>query len=150
MAYYDPLIEAWNNPIQPPPGVTGEPLLAPDTTDEKIVKINAWTVTGTIPMSINIAGVELANCINFDEFAVLTPEQQSNVLGLCAIPGALLGGMGNTDLITAGMFVAYFPLDGPTIANLTELAKAQPVLWWVANGYTSPIGIGDVQAAGLE
>jgi hypothetical protein len=42
----------------------------------------------------------------------LQPQEQSNVLALCAIPGQLLGGMGNTDLITAGMFVAYFPLDG--------------------------------------
>ena len=42
---------------QPPPGVSGEPLL-PDRyrRTRRSSRLNAWTVTGMIPMSINIAG----------------------------------------------------------------------------------------------
>ena len=49
MAYYTALITAWNGATQPPTGVTGSGLLGGDTTAQKITKVNAWTITGTVP-----------------------------------------------------------------------------------------------------
>lgn len=152
--YYDALIAAWNNPTQPPPGVTGEALLAADTTDQKIVKVNNWTVR-EIPSLFLTLGADMLNCIDWAEFAALQSTEQANVLGMCGVSGQLKGGLDAASLITGGMFVAYFPLNGPTIAALTKLAEVvQP--WWQASiasgggGLSSPINEVDVAAAGLE
>jgi hypothetical protein len=37
---------------------------------------------------------------------------------------------------------------GPTVAALQALAQATPQPWWQYAGYTSPIGPGDLAAAG--
>jgi hypothetical protein len=134
MAYYDALVAAWNNVTQPPPGVTGTGLTGL-TTANKLAAVNAWTVTGSVPTTLFVTGNQILNCINFSEFNVLTAAQQTNVLALCRVPGQLLGGSANVGLITAGMIVAYFPSAGPTVANLTALAKAVTQLWAQANGY---------------
>ena len=155
MGHYDALIAAWENPTQPPPGVTGEGLLADDATDEKIVKVNAWTVSGEVPEVFYTTGAEMLNCIDWAEFSVLEAAEQANVLAMCSIPGPLIGGMGAAGLITGGMFVAYFPLDGPTIAALTKLAEAVVLPWWSVpavdggGGLSSPVNINDTTAAGL-
>lgn len=135
MAYYDVLIAAWNSSIQPPTGVTGTGLSSAQSTTTKLTNVNAWTVTGAIPASFTVVGSQLANCINWSEFAVLTATQQSNLLGLCQIPGPLLGGSANVSLLTPGMIVASFPSSGVTIANLVALAKATTLSWAQVNGY---------------
>jgi hypothetical protein len=156
VAHYDALIAAWNNPTQPPPGVTGSGLLPADTTDQKITKVNAWTVTGSVPTTVHVTSDQLANCVNYPEFKALTAVQQSNLLGLFNIaPGQLLGGSANTSFLTVGMIIDYFPAGGATITSLTALSKGLTQLWWqapVANnggGLTSPVSIDDTKAAGL-
>jgi len=153
VAYYDILIAAWNSSIQPPAGVTGTGLSSAQSTTTKLNNVNAWTVTGAVPTSFTVVGSQLANCINWGEFAVLTATQQSNLLGLCQIPGPLTGGSANVSLLTAGMIVASFPSSGVTIANLTALAKATTQSWAQANGYNyassvvGNINSGDLAAA---
>lgn len=151
MAYYTALINAWNGATQPPTGVTGTGLTGSMTTAQKIAAVNGWTVTGTVPTSFTVSGAQLLNCINWTEFAALTAPQQANLLMLCAVPGALLGGSSNVALVTDGMFLAYFTNhSGPTIAALTALAQGTVQPWWQANGYTSPISTADTTAAGLS
>lgn len=134
MAYYDALIAKWAT-------------LTPGTTAQKLAQINAVTVTGSIPTVFYITGDQLLNCLDYGEFAVLTPAQQVNLLQICATPGQLLGGASS---FIGGLFVAYYAgkLAGPTIAALTALAKAVVMPWWQANGYMSPISAGDLAAAG--
>lgn len=154
MAYYTALIAAWNSSVQPPSGVTGTGLSSTQTTTQKLTNVNGWTVTGSIPTSILTTGSALANCINFAEFNTLTATQQSNVLNMCSIPGALLGGSTNVGLLVGGMFVTYFTTpSSPTIQNLIALAKSATQSWAQANGYpyadalTGNIQTGDLAAA---
>ena len=151
MAQYTNLIAAWNGATQPPTGVTGSPLLGGDTTAQKLAKVQAWTVTGAVPTTLYSTGPQLANCINYAEFKALTATQQANLLALCNNPGPLLGGSANTAFLVDGMILDYFTnKSGPTILALTALAQATVQPWWQYAGYTSQIGLQDVQAAGLS
>ena len=151
MAQYANLIAAWNGATQPPTGVTGSPLLGGDTTAQKLAKVQAWTVTGTVPTTLYSTGAQLANCINYAEFKALTATQQANLLALCNNPGPLLGGSANTAFLVDGMILDYFTnKSGPTILALTALAQATVQPWWQYAGYTSQIGLQDVQEAGLS
>lgn len=136
MAYYDALITQWA-------------LLTPGTTTAKLTQLNAMTVSGAVPTTLYATGAQVLNCINFAEFAALTAPQQTNLLQLCAVPGALLGGSGNTAFMVDGMLLAYFTNHvGPTITALTALAQAAVQSWWQANGYKAPINTADLTAAG--
>jgi hypothetical protein len=135
MAYYDALIAEW-------PSLSG-------TTAQKLATLNAMTVSGAVPTSFFVTGAQVLNCINWTEFNALTAAQQQNLLTMLAIPGSLLGGSGNTAFMVDGMILAYFTnQSGPTITALTALAKATVVPWWQSNGYSSPIGLPDLVAAG--
>ena len=151
MAYYTALITAWNassaSPGAMPSGVAGTSLNGLSTT-AKLAAVNAWTQTNTIPSTIYATGAQVANCINWAEFAALTAQQQQNVLLMCNQTGQLMSGSAQTSHLLPGMLVAYFPLAGPTIAALTAFASAQVLLWWQANSYTSPISKNDLDAAG--
>lgn len=136
MAYYDALVTKWNT-------LSG-------TTAQKLVLVNAATVTGSVPTSFYITGSQLLNCINWTEFAALTAAQQSNLLALCNSPGQILGGSANTSHMAAGMIIAYFSLQGATVAALTALAQAIITPWPTANGYSYPMTLDDVTAAGLS
>jgi hypothetical protein len=105
MAYYDVLTAAWNNPTQPPPGVTGVGLTVQMTTQEKLNHVNAWTVVGSIPTSFYVTGDRLFNCIDRTEFFALTAAQQQNLLLMMNTPGPLLGGSGSTNHLAAGMIL---------------------------------------------
>ena len=149
MAYYTALITAWNGATQPPAGVTGTGLTGAMTTAQKLAAVNAWTITGAVPTSFYVTGAQIANCINWTEFAALTAAQQQTLLLLCIQDGQLLGGSANTAHLAAGMILAYFTnLSGPTVTALTALAQATVQPWWQANGYTTPIGMDDLAAAG--
>ena len=151
MAQYTNLIAAWNGATQPPTGVTGSPLLGGDTTAQKLAKVQAWTVTGAVPTTLYSTGAQLANCINYAEFKALTATQQANLLALCNNPGPLLGGSANTAFLVDGMILDYFTnKSGPTILALTALAQATIQPWWQYAGYTSQIGLQDVQEAELS
>jgi hypothetical protein len=155
MAYYDSLTSAWNSPTQPPSGVTGAGLVGGDTTQQKIDKINAWTVTGTIPTSFFTTSDQIANCINYPEFKALTANQQSDLLAALSIQGQILGGSSHSSLLVNGMLLDYFPGGGPTITALKALAKAITETWCQTNGYpfVSPtlgaLTIVDAENAGL-
>lgn len=156
MAYYDAFIAAWNNSTQPPPGATGAPITVGMSTQQKLNTLNAWTHVGAIPTNFYVTGADLFNCIDQAEFFALTAAQQQNLLLMCDVQGQLLGGSANTNHLAAGMILKYFTnLSGPTITNLTALAKATVVPWWSqANQppeapYMRPFDMGDVQAAGV-
>lgn len=155
MAYYTALTTAWNGGTQPPTGVTGTGLLGGDTTVQKLAKVNAWTVTGSIPTSFYTTGAAVLNCIDFAEFNALTAARQTNVLMLCAIPGQLLGGSAQTAKMVAGMIIAYFPGGGATITALTALSQATTQTWCKVNGYPEAqnggggLTLNDTTAAGL-
>ncbi len=153
MAYYTALITAWNAGTVPS-GVVGTALTGLPTA-QKLINVNAWTVTGSIPTSFFTTGAQILNCINWAEFNALTAQQQSNVLALCKCD-SILGGSGNVAFIGPGMIVAYFPVAGPTVAALSALASEQVQPWWgvaVANGgagLSSPVSNNDLAAAGLS
>lgn len=151
MAYYDALIAAWNGATQPPTGVTGTALTAQMTTIQKIVAVNGWTVSGSVPTSFFVTGSQLANCLNYAEFKALTDAQQKNLLGLCQVGGNLLGGSGNTAFLVDGMILDYFTNHaGPTIQALTALAQASSTPWWQSIGLNGVVSLADTQAAGLS
>jgi hypothetical protein len=139
MAYYDALIAAWNGATQPPAGVTGQPLLAGDSTQTKINKVNLWTVTGAVPTTIFLSTDQLANCVVYSEFKALTATQESNLLAMLSIPsgqaGGLIGGSANTTLLPFGMFLDLFPGGSGTRQNLNALVHALTFTWCEGNGY---------------
>lgn len=148
---YTALITAWNGATQPPAGVTGTALTGAMTTAQKIAVVNAWTVSGSVPTSFFITGSQLANCLNYAEFKLLTDAQQKNLLGLCQIPGNLLGGSNNTAFLVDGMILDYFTNhSGPTIIALTALAQGSVTPWWQSIGLTGTVSLADTQAAGLS
>jgi len=155
MAYYDNLKIAWNSATQPPTGVTGSGLLPTDTTDQKLAKVNAWTVTGQVPTTFYPTGNEILNCINYPEFKALTPTQQANILAMLQTPGPLLGGSANQAFIIDGMIIDYFPIGGPTLTALQALAKAVTITWCQNNFYPyfdtthGNLSRADTDAAGL-
>jgi hypothetical protein len=137
-------------------GVVGQSLNGL-TTAQKIAAVNGWTVTGTIPTNFTVSGAQLWNCINWTELAALTDPQRKDVIGMCAIPGGLLGGATNVTFATAGMIVAYFTnASGPTRLALVQLANAQVQPWWatpVANGgggLNGTVSLSDTIPAGLS
>lgn len=151
MAYYDALIAAWNNGATSlPSGATGSLFVGGDTTAQKLAKLDAWIVTGSVPTTLYVTGAQLANCFNWTEFAALTAAQQANLLALCQIPGLLLGGSSNTAFLVDGMILAYFSHVGATVAALTALAQGSSQPWWQSAGYQSAPQLGDVNAAGLS
>lgn len=149
MAYYDGLIAAWNGATQPPSGVTGTALTGL-TTANKLIAVNGWTVTGSVPTTMTATGTQVLNCVVWSEFNALTAAQQSNFLMLCANSGQLLGGSANVTKILPGMIVAYFGGGSGTVANLSALAKSVTQPWWQANGYPRAFDNGDVTTAGLS
>lgn len=150
MAFYTNLINAWNSTTQPPTGVTGTPLSSGMSTQLKINAVNSWTVTGSVPTSLNVTGSQILNCINWTEFNALTAQQQDNVMALCNNPGSLLGGSGQLTHMASGMIVAYFSNGGPTILALTALAQSIPQPWCIVNGYPNYLTVLDATAAGLS
>jgi hypothetical protein len=151
MSYYTALIAAWNGATQPPTGVTGTGLTGGMTTAQKIAAVNGWTISGSVPTTLYVTGAQVANCINWTEFAALTAQQQSNLLALVAQPGLLLGGSSNTGFLLDGMLLAYFTNhSGPTILALTALAEATAQPWWQFIGSNGEISLADCVETGLS
>lgn len=142
MAYYTALIAKWGT-------------LSPGTTQQKLDQINAITVTGSVPTSFFTTGDQIANCIIWSEFNALTAAQKSDILQMCNL-GSLLGGSTNTTHLAPGMIVAYFGAGSGTVVALSAMASAVVQPWWQATvaqgggGLSSPVGLGDCQAAGLS
>jgi hypothetical protein len=152
MGHYDALIAAWNGTTQPPTGVTGTGLTPAMTTDEKIVAVNGWTMTGAIPTTYYTTGNDLLNCIDYAEFKALTATQQSNVMNMVEVPGPLLSGTANTTHMVPGLFLDLFPAGSKTRTAMIALAKALVAPWWQVTvdkgggGLTSPVSKADCAA----
>jgi hypothetical protein len=147
MTNYANLVAAWNSATQPPAGVTGAGLSAGDTTAQKLAKINAWTVTGSVPTSFYTTGAALWNCVKVSEFLALSATGQAQIQNCCMISGPLLGGSANAAIGAPGLFLNWFALNSVTIANLTALAQAVVQDWWQYAGFTSAFGYPDLLAA---
>lgn len=141
MAYYTALIAAWTAGTVPN-GVTGSALTG-QTTANKLVNINAWTITGVIPATFYCTGAEVFNAIDKTEFLALAATQQQNLLLMCSIPGPLLSGSGDLSRMVPGLIISYFTNQvGPTITALIALAKSQIMPW-----ASTPVALG---GAGLN
>lgn len=127
--------------------------LTPGTTAAKLAQINAIIITGSVPASFFTTGAEVFNCIDLAEFLAKTAAQQTLVLQCLAVPGQLRGGAGS---LLGGLFVNVFGGSGVTITALTALAKAVSQPWSQVpvaqggGGLSSPVGVGDLTAAGLS
>lgn len=151
MAYYDAMKTAWLAGTVPV-GVVGAALTG-QTTAQKIININAWTLTATIPAVYTITGAQISSCIKWSEFAALTAAQQSLVMQLCSIPSLSVGSnAAEIALLADGMIIAFFPAGGPTITALSALApSAQAWVTAIAGaGLNGPVSLADTQAAGLS
>lgn len=151
MAYYTALISAWNTGTVPV-GVVGTALTG-QTTAQKIININGWTLTSTIPAAYTITGMQIASCIKWSEIAALTVDQRREVLTLCTITSLSVGSSAaEIALLADGMIIAYFPPGGATITALSALAPAAQA-WVTASaggGLNGPVSLADTQAAGLS
>jgi hypothetical protein len=146
MSYYTILINAWNGVVQPPTGVTGTGLTVGMTTQQKLDAVNAWTVVGAAQKCI-IPVYQIINAIAPADFLALTATQLSQ-LQLLLNAGTVDVSPGTT---IRAIFQSMFVGKTTTINNLVALVKSfdsPPVLWWQANGYGSPFGVGDLAAAG--
>jgi len=147
MAYYTALINAWNSTTQPPSGVTGTGLTGLATA-AKLAAINAWTVSNVPLTTWYASAAQVAQCIVLSEFTALAVAVRMEIWAILSLQFPLKGG--NTSVmgqIAVLMPSATCPL---TYANFVALSQtvAGTSLWWQANGYTSPISLNDLAAAG--
>jgi hypothetical protein len=145
MAYYDALIAAWNSPTQPPAGVTGLPLLAGDTTAQKIAKVNAWAVADP---SMIVPAYMIYNAIVPSEWSALTPANQQLIRDILS-QGTVDGSTGKT---ARTVLLSVFGVGTQTRANLAAIAAPFDNLttpWTTKNGYPSTLNLNDAVAAGL-
>jgi len=155
MAYYDALIAAWNSATQPPSGVTGQGLLAGDTTAQKCAKINGWTMLATIPAGPIVPTWELYDAIVVTEYDALTAGNQTIVDNILS--------MGNVNCASGSnarrRLLAIFPAATVSNTNLTSLFASiySPARDWCFNnnyptfGVNGPgnISVSDARNAGL-
>lgn len=143
MAYYTALIAAWNNAMQPPPGVTGTALTGL-TTANKIIAVNGWTVVGPA-LQANVAVNSIIGAIAPADFLTLTALQLQQMQFLLQSAETIFAPPGGT---IRSVFATIFtgkatPFDSPSIP------------WWQASvaigggGLSSPVGMNDAHAAGL-
>jgi hypothetical protein len=133
VAYYDALIAAWNSTTQPPAGVTGSGLLAGDSTQKKLDKVNAWTTTGAAIRMI-IPTYEIYTVMDVAEFNALTAANQQNMRDILA--------MGNVDLSpnkpARNRMLQLFGAGTVTRAAMSAMAvpyDTPTVNWCGRNGY---------------
>lgn len=151
MAYYTGLINAWNSVTQPPTGVTGTPLTGL-TTANKIIAINGWTITGSIPTVAFTTADQIFNCLVFSEVAALTATESAHLDRILHTAGSLKGGSASTYIAPFfGSVAAKMP---NTLTALTALSKALVLPWWQVpqassgGGLNSPVNESDLVAAG--
>ena len=140
MPYYDALKTKWAT-------------LSPGTTAQKLAAINALTVAGpaqSVPISTVVNWLRMNN--------LWLPIKAAVAFG--SSPGAMAAVDLNSDLREQTIDFTL-PLVGAMLADLVShglLSQAQSdalvamgattLPWWQSAGYTSPIGQGDLAAAG--
>jgi hypothetical protein len=133
MAYYDALIAAWNNPTQPPPGVTGTGLNAGMTTQQKVTTINGWKTTGTATPMV-VPTYQIYNLIDLAEFNALTDPNKQAVRDILSM-GTVDSSPGTK---VRSRFVQIFPsgtVSFQTLSNFAKTFDAPDVDWCFRQGY---------------
>ena len=114
---YTKLIAAWNSATQPPAGVTGQALLAGDTTQQKITKINGWTMVAPVPSGTLVPAWQLYDDIVVTEYDAAPAASQTIVDNILS--------MGNVNCAQGSnarrRLFSIFPAATTTNANLTTL-----------------------------
>jgi hypothetical protein len=153
MTYYDPLIAVWNTTTLPA-GVTGSPLAASMSKQQKLDTVNAWMVDQSQNKpAVILSPSQIINAIVFADLAGLTQLQLLQLQILLS---------GSTVDVSAGTTIRQglqqlFAGKTQTIANLQALVTpfdTPRITWCAANGYPSGaskggLNLNDVQAAGL-
>jgi hypothetical protein len=153
MAYYDPLIAVWNTTALPA-GVTGAPLAASMTKQQKLDTINGWMVDQSQNKpAVILSPSQILNAIVFADLAGLTQLQLLQLQLLLS---------GNSVDVSAGTTIRQglqqlFAGKAQTIANFQALVTpfdTPRVTWCAANGYPGGgdkggLNLNDVLAAGL-
>jgi hypothetical protein len=154
MAYYDALIAAWNSATQPPSGVTGNPLTAGMTTQQKVATINQWKMSGTA-MPMIVPTYQIYNLIDLTEFNALPAASQQSVRDILS--------MGTVDASPGtkarARFIQIFPSGTASFTTLSSYAKtfdAPSQDWCFVNAYPTHgengpgnLSVSDANNAGL-
>jgi hypothetical protein len=148
MAYYTALINAWNNPTQPPPGVIGNALVGTMTTAQKVTTVNGWKVAASAQPML-IATYKIYNCIVAAEWAALTDVQRQNVRDIF-----MLGQTdGSPNTTTRNTLLSTFGAGSQTRTNLialtTQFDTPGNVDWCYTNSYPTygPPGPGNLSTS---
>lgn len=132
MAYYDALITKWGT-------LSG-------TTAQKLTAINTATVASAQPAILSVNAI--INAIASADFLTLTALQLQQMAFLMAGSTSVNASPGTT---IRAVFQSVFSGKATTLANLSALVAPfdnATIPWWQSNGYSSPIGSGDLTAAG--
>jgi hypothetical protein len=120
--------------------------LTGQTTANKVIRVNAWTVATPKPALVDTTKV--INAILPADFTALTALQLQQMQFLLQGKGTVDASPGTT---IRAVFQTIFAGKATTLANLTALVTPYDnatKLWLVANGYNPPIGPSDLLAAG--
>lgn len=134
MAYYTALITEWAT------------LPSSYTTAQKLTAVNSTTVASTTPIPCVLPTYTIYNTIKSTDYTALTTANQgyvNTILGMGTVdasPGTQVRG------VISNIFAGTATLTA--LASLVAPYDAPPVSWWKSNGYTSPIGMSDLTAAG--
>lgn len=172
MAYYTNLIAAWNSATQPPAGVAGTALTGLSTA-AKLAAVNGWTVAGpNVDVQVSaIVGVLMLGGAYLPLSAFAATAATGNqthdsalssakmLMAWITVPNAPAAQMSNPTVFAqiSGMAAAVLAQEtastGSTgftqaVHDALIALSATTVPWWRANNYSSPIGTGDLSAAG--
>jgi hypothetical protein len=152
---YTKLTAAWNSATQPPTGVTGQPLLSTDTTQQKVTKINGWTMVGTVPTATLVPAWQLYDEIVVTEYDAAPAASQAIINNILA--------MGNVNCAQGSnarrRLLAVFPSGTTSNTNLTSLFGSiytPQQDWCFTNAYSTHgingpgnLSVSDANNAGL-
>lgn len=147
MAYYDAFIAAWNNGATAlPSGASGTLFLAGDTTEQKLAKLNAWTIQQQ--GAVIVPTYKIYNAIVPADFTSLTAANQQLVRDIL--------GMGTVDASSGtnvhAVLASVFAGKTTTLSNFAALIATFVVTisWWQSAGYARVFDIGDCLLAGVS
>jgi hypothetical protein len=171
MSVYDTLIAAWSGGTTLPVGVVGAAFVADDTVDQKLAKLNAWTITGPkqdVPISavegyLGLRGILTAieDWLATNPAAGTSRTAAKELLRAIASPHVTVFQMSDPDVYARvqamlGSLVAAPPALLTPDEEAELLALATPQVLWVAApvsgggaGLAAPASLGTLQAAGI-
>jgi hypothetical protein len=141
MAYYTALVAKWAT-------------LNPGTTQQKLDQINAITVANG-PQPMIVPTYRIFNVIDPTEYLSLTAAAQARVNTVLSM-GTVDGSPGTQVRAVLQSIFTGKPTTLNALASLAATFDASTQPWWKATvaqgggGLSSPVGLGDLQAAGLS